>query len=462
MTCVVTSSDGAVLVLSPARSSLTVIARHERFVTTIAAVLTASALAAHAHAHAQAAPSEWHLAATPLWEAGMTSEDSAGSLARPAGLVRLASGVVVVADQQNLNLRYYTPEGRLQGVAGRRGGGPGEFQSIKAVRECASDSAFVYDPALNRISIFSRDGRFARAIDLRREAGLAAPPYDVFCHRVGTLVAVNRSPVPPAGKGPRRPVVELTRLQLGGVPQSLGMLPGPERYFDGSQDIPRPLGRSTFVAVGARETFVATGDYLDASARFALRRIPHAATRADSLVLAGTRVGVSRAHRATFVAEYLAPRVRSPQYGYLRRLYEEMEYPREFPSVGALWRSSSNNLWVGDYPIPGSAMVSYRVVAGVDSGARMAVPRSFQLLDVVDDVAIGIWRDELDVATVRAYRIERKRPGARQRGGVDGERLQRGLAARDPGGTRTAPQGSVRSWSGVFRTMRETRSKSGS
>src|SRR5690606_10923803 len=105
----------------------------------------------------RAAPAQslWRLS-DPVVEIGRGESAGFGNV---AGAVRHANGGIIATDGQVLELRYFDASGRLVARAGRRGDGPGEFRSIRALLRCGGDSAFVYDPILLRVSVFAPSGR---------------------------------------------------------------------------------------------------------------------------------------------------------------------------------------------------------------------------------------------------------------------------------------------------------------
>ncbi len=72
------------------------------------------------------------------------------------------SGRIFVADDLSRQVTVYRGDGRLVGVLGRRGQGPGEFLSPWKIAIDAADSIFVWDFGLARVSVFSPDLKFAR------------------------------------------------------------------------------------------------------------------------------------------------------------------------------------------------------------------------------------------------------------------------------------------------------------
>ena len=323
-----------------------------------------------------------------------------------AGALRHANGGIIAADGQALELRYFDASGRLVARAGQRGDGPGEFRSIRALLRCGGDSAFVYDPILLRVSVFAPSGRYVRAIDLRA-AGIGIPPYDAYCNGRGMLVFVNRSPSPPAAIGPRRPMVELTALPTSGSGlKSFGRSPASERYFTGREDMPRPLGALTLVAVGPSVIHVSTGRDEAGERRVEIRRM-----RADGAPLRPAIVDVPRARVTSrqlqvFIdAQVDAQRSRSDG-ARVRSLLESLKYPDEYPPLARLLAGAGGDLWASEYPIPGADSVRWHVIAPDGAlRATLMAPVALEILDVGDGALLGVWRDDMGVPTLRVHRF---------------------------------------------------------
>lgn len=344
----------------------------------------------------------WRLSAPILDVAGVDG-DGFGSV---AGALRLPSGGVVVADAQAPELLYFDPRGTLVAKGGRRGDGPGEFRSIRALLRCAGDSAFVYDPALLRISVYSPEGRYVRMIDLR-DVGIGIPPYDAYCDGAGQLVFVNRSPSPPAAVGPRRPLVELTTLYASAATvKSLATFPASERYFTGREDIPRPLGQVTLVGAGARAIYVSTGRAEARDGLVEIRALRPDGRALESVRVNVPRVSVTRGDVQRYVEERAGARSSRADGLRVRQLLESLKYPEEYPPLAHLLVDTGGNLWVSEYAPPGAAEVRWQVIAP-DGALRavLRVPSSLEIVEVRNEALLGIWRDDAGLARVRAYRL---------------------------------------------------------
>ncbi|MEO7361542.1 MAG: 6-bladed beta-propeller, partial [Gemmatimonadaceae bacterium] len=91
-----------------------------------------------------------------------TSVTNPAQIGSVSSVVRLSNGIMVIADNSNLQLHFFTPNGRYIRSAGRDGVGPGEFKTVRWIGECARDTVFAFDYMQNRISVFGSDGQLAR------------------------------------------------------------------------------------------------------------------------------------------------------------------------------------------------------------------------------------------------------------------------------------------------------------
>ena len=349
---------------------------------------------------AQKPPITWRIPEEPLLSLG--SRDGLGPevFGSVAGAVRLSSGIVIVADRKNLELRSFSPTGKPLRTSGRKGSGPGEFQSMDPIQRCAGDSVFVYDRALFRISVFSPDGVFIRTADVRKWSPNGLPPYDFWCNPAGILVFVQRSTEAPKGEGPFRQNMEITLVVRNDSVVSLGTFPSSERYVTGRQAFPRHLGKETTVGVGEHSVYVGTADSFYV-AEFSLR---------------GERVNTLRERRATipvtsegvsaYIKGHIASRGRRVSGTGYEEFLRELEWPKAYPAYGRLVVDGADNLWVQEFPIPGGEIRSWTIYA--KSGAKIAVislPKGLRLLEAGANYVLGVSQDEFDVDYVRVYAL---------------------------------------------------------
>ena len=137
----------------------TMFARALNFVTGLA--LLAGAPAADAQAKAQAAMrvKSWNSVVL------LKLRDAKGEpmpFDYIAGVAILSNGSVLFGDQYEPRIVLADSAGRFVAAAGRKGGGPGEFEARSRVLRLRGDSIGVHDGTLRRVSIFDSKLKFAR------------------------------------------------------------------------------------------------------------------------------------------------------------------------------------------------------------------------------------------------------------------------------------------------------------
>jgi hypothetical protein len=142
------------------------------------------------HAHATL---DWAVDATSDLAIGVAEGAEAYQFHRIGDVAQLPDGRVLVVDGGSRELRFFSHEGEFLQAAGRHGEGPGEFRGVpRLARVAGHDSLVVFDPALQRFSVFLADGTVATThapLTLERSA-YAVPWGDVSLHRVTAPVGV--------------------------------------------------------------------------------------------------------------------------------------------------------------------------------------------------------------------------------------------------------------------------------
>lgn len=77
----------------------------------------------------------------------------------PYDVIRDSAGNIYVLDASNAHVQKLDAEGKFLKTIGRRGQGPGEFQSSFSMDHDAEDNLFVFDAMGRKIEVFSSDGR---------------------------------------------------------------------------------------------------------------------------------------------------------------------------------------------------------------------------------------------------------------------------------------------------------------
>lgn len=364
-----------------------------------------------ARSHAQAP--EWRVSAAPL----LTLEDNgtpATEFHRIVGAWRLPNGNVVVANGSTAELRVFDSRGGLAEIFGRRGRGPGEFESMSVI-DVSADTAVIYDRSTRRATTVQfgskprllttvtmmaagtssgfditgrlSDGRWVATMGMGTPGGWDAPKG---VHRTKGTVAL----VPRDGTGSVEPVAEV---------QSMASI----TYMPGTDKSKWATGPAAF-----------TPWYYDQVSGGALW---FGESGSDSLVRLDAQ-GHRRQILLPLPSIALSPRLVSAakepelqaalQRGsgeYTNFKYSVENLPPRLPYFAGMLAGANGELWVQEYSSEPSAAARYLVLdaQGRPLG-RVATPAGFRATHAGRDFVVGITRDTDGVEGVRVLRLERR------------------------------------------------------
>lgn len=136
---------------------------------------------------------EWRVGDEPAFVIGSLGSGPESSLYQVSGAVRLSDGRVVVANGGNSQLVEFSPEGRYLSSIGRDGQGPGEFYWLTSLQRGPNDSLFAFDGQMQRLTVFSGDGRLERTARFEVEADVRGRDALVSAKRLADGVWVGRA-----------------------------------------------------------------------------------------------------------------------------------------------------------------------------------------------------------------------------------------------------------------------------
>jgi hypothetical protein len=346
----------------------------------------------------------WTVDATPLLDIGDGDADTLALLGDVEGATRLADGTVVVADRAAPSLTYFSPDGKVVRRVGRKGSGPGEFETMWGLLRCG-DSLFVRDGMSYKV--FSLDGESTRQFKLEGPGGSRA--YTSACSASGVFVSYGWDllrDLPPRSSVTRAMVPFWLSNADGSVRANLGPRWGSERWATVAQPIsgtgPLPLGKQPVIAAGRSRVYIGTAD------SFAI----------DVLSLDGARLGLVRkvvepvkVTPADIERFKLLDSMGKPREMIERdvRTWADVRYPQTLPAYTALVVDSDDNLWVRTYPSAASAVVRWIVFSaeGVELAA-LSLPHTLQVNEVGRDYILGTDTDvETGSERVKLLRLRR-------------------------------------------------------
>jgi hypothetical protein len=355
----------------------------------------------------------WQLSAAPEVEIGVLEGEEPYQFNQVRGAFRLSDGRIVAANNGTAELRYYDARGRFLMAAGRRGGGPGEFQYMGVPFRTPGDSILIADGSgTGRISLFDPEGRFVRSYG--QPAGRSAGAF-MGALTDGTVVrrtGIRFLAIPESGVS--RDSLALVRYTAEGeLVDTVARLPGSERYRTIQQSgstmevmqRPAPFAREQQVAIRGDEIYTGAGD------RFEIAR--YDAERG----LVGL-IRIERPNRpvtSEIGEQFRRSTLERARDDNARRLAErylaDVTFPATLPAHGALRVDGTGHLWVEEYRAPGEVQPRWSIF---DSQGRwlgvLETPPGLEVMDIGSDYLLGLWKDELDVEHLRLYRVDKPLP----------------------------------------------------
>lgn len=340
----------------------------------------------------------WTAAATPLLHIG-GREAPGHELDRVFGGVLLPDGGVVIGNSGTGELRFFDRSGTLTRTAGRKGRGPGEFQAVSWLRPYRGDSLLAFDLYLQRFSVWTPGGAFARSFQLPGDRP-GSRAVDVFPDG-GILVAADQQPDPRAAQGLVRTEFDLLRIDpLGQRTDTVGRFAGPEwllyRRSGAFAATQPPFGRTAHAVVSGESILYASSDsgvvrvYGPDGGLARTLQVPLTARRLDRREVAGA------------LDEIRDPAEREAVRRYTRDLADASA-----PLIEDLRVDRDGNVWIRTHTAgPGMSRWMVMAMSGEQIGSIDLPDRSMPL-DITRDVLVLRETDDDGVQRVSVRGISR-------------------------------------------------------
>ncbi len=387
------------------------------------------------HDAAWAAGGAWTVDAVPERTIGVVEGEEVYQFSEIGAAARQTDGDIVVADARTGAVRLYGPDGSWKKTIGRAGSAPGEFRAPRALVIGAADSILVWDEAAWRLTRFDADGELAavealnpialsEAVAPPLYAGSARPLHDgSLLVRLVEKAAIGAKAAIAKGKPAGVPAPGDRFRAASGA-----LLVSPDRqhveviahFADDEQitvDAPwglttltPPLARTTAVAAQADGSRVCIGDQAVAEVRCIVPgQLPvHIRWSREPVPVTDRDEAVTQWRETTLESWSLKIRREDA-----RRVIDLVPAPLEHPLFRSLFLDSAGHLWVGpgrgrtDAPARNAFLVfapTGRMLGTVD------VP-AVRVLEIGEDVLLGVREDALGVQILEVYRIDRSTPG---------------------------------------------------
>jgi hypothetical protein len=349
---------------------------------------------------------EWRVAGAPSVSIGDSSRSPAEEFTAIRRVLSLPDGRIIVANgNAPPELRVFDADGAHVTTIGRQGAGPGEFRAIWDVWLAAPDTLVVFDPAVSRVSYFAPDGTLLHSTDMRQitspdaaaPAAIPAVPWARFPD--GTFLMRPNRWLPESSQGSGRATVTIVRARDdGSTMDTIGVFPEAD-YITTERGPAAPrFGRLAVIHVSGSSIFRGMGD------DFTI----------DEYDVEGRHLrSIRRPHTPRPVTDELVERMRQHELAtapparrdYLMRDYSERPRLPTLAAFGSTWIVDAvRNLWVQHDAIALDSTGEWTVF---DADGRwlgtVRIPPRLRPFEIGRDYILGVWRDELDVQSVRRY-----------------------------------------------------------
>ena len=351
---------------------------------------------------------QWRIVEEPMLSIGSSDGSADYQFARIVGATRLQDGTIVVGDAGSNSICFFDSTGQLVRSVGRRGKGPGEFQSMQSLRR-QGESIDVYDRRLGRMTVFDRSGAVVQTLQVlnpgvamhRLTSGrwLVAEEEGFYGGRFRENVTSGLH---------RFPSLAMVVDSSGGVVDTIGAFPGAEAaYFllNGQVgSMPAAYGRTLTFASSGGEAYVVTGQL------FGFDVYDPGGRRTRSVRLRDDGSPVRKEDVEQFNQALVGDITDSAQREGFRRALELAAVPPTKSPTGRVLVDGSGYVWLGAYENEYMPALTWHVFArdGQFLGTVQNVS-GLRILEVGDRHVLGIVRNDDGVEVVRLHEL--RRPG---------------------------------------------------
>jgi len=333
-------------------------------------------------------------------------DDSASAFGRVSSALRLADGVIAVADPLSSSIHFFDTSGSRFRVAGGSGEGPGEFRSLTWIRRASGLALVAYDRT-RRASVFDQTGRLIRTGQVPGPpVGTLSTGEMIFSRRISSA----REELP-GGLYRDSSLFLVARDDAWSSLDTLGMFPNSDPPYSArvtsaagalvvvSFGEVMPYGRIASVVISGEQVVHGDGGlwelrYHDRTGRLTriVRRDQPPERITDRLL-------------ADFIEAFVLtlPEGSRAQAG---DALEDFTPRRTVPAFGRVLADEIGRLWVRDYKLPGPAAQRWTVLSPLGAPlGTVLVPADLEILDVGRSHVLGLRKGPYDIDQVLLFAL---------------------------------------------------------
>jgi hypothetical protein len=338
----------------------------------------------------------WTVSGQPIVSIASDTGATAGFLFFITGAHRFDDGALVVASSGTSELRYFSRNGDLMKIVGRKGDGPEEFGSLGFVQD-VRDSLWVYDLTHSRFAVLDREARFGRLVPLHTWGGVWTQAVGIFDD--GSILLRKREPVSQA-PGLNTINEQVSVGHANGSSTNLQQVFFRQTYYhvvgERLADFGLPFGRAGLLAVRGQEWFYADG------AEYRVERYDKTGVLRGVYVYTAEPPPVRQEDFELLLNQMRRGRA---QPSTAEQVLRQTPLPKRMPAYAALKVDRAGNVWARPYQGGVSRNCWHVYQAKPVVFAEACLPDRFEIFEVGEDWVLGVGRDSLDVESVAVYRL---------------------------------------------------------
>jgi hypothetical protein len=343
----------------------------------------------------------WTVAAKPSVSIGEVEAAQEYMFSQVVGAVRLSDGRLVVANGGSNEVRVYDASGKHLSTLGRAGGGPGEFQTLRALWLLPADTLLAVDARNNRVTVYTPGPTLSRSFQLQSVAGISGRLADgSYLLTVGVAPSMDMKDF--------QGLIEFNGLVLrrsaeATTVDTVARAKGGHSYVNPTtrRQYPFPFGRTAQIAVAPARFYYAdthsteVGIYDPTGKRLGSVKLrPSSRPLTDADIEKWIEVDLARRNAAQKLDA--------------RNDFKQIPPLKRTPEFAAMKVDDLGNLWVRHYGPPFDPSPNWDVYdANGAPLARVRLPARFDPFHIGRDFLVGVRKDELDVEHIEVYRLTR-------------------------------------------------------
>jgi len=350
------------------------------------------------------ASSGWQVSDAPALMIGEPATSEADEFSNIRRVHSLADGTIIVVNARRpVGIRLFSPTGEHIRTIGREGAGPGELRAIWDVWIARPDTIVVFDGRLSRVSYFDPQGTLLETVTFeQRSTNMSWLPWSRFAD--GTFLMRRNVFIENVDGGSGRSLAPSVRGRATGeIMDTIGVFPETDYYT-------LPSGYPGFVRYGRRAVLYVSGTsyFRGMGDTFMIDEYDMDGRQIRSIRRAYEPRPITAVIRQQLMDQEVEA-ARPDRRDAVRQTWIDRPVAETFPAYGETWiRDAAGNLWIQNFATPVDPPAPWSVFdpRGVWLG-DVAFAAGFTPHEIGDDYVLGVFRDSLDVETVRRYTLSK-------------------------------------------------------